>query len=82
MLQEAKMSDYKIVDVFEQAATFDGVYTPAVDASLLMSIVNHMGTHDDDEIAEMENPKRLAVRITIATKELQGVQHEQHRKAF
>ena len=65
------MSDYKIVDVLEQEATFDGQYKPAVDSYLLMKIINHMGTSDKEEIAEMANPKRLITRVTIEVKEME-----------
>ena len=64
------MSDFKIEEVLEQETTFDGGYKPAIDGYLLMKIVNHMGTYDEDEIAEMENPKRVITRVTIETREL------------
>jgi len=64
------MADFKIVDVLEQEATFDGQYKPAIDGFLLMKIVNHMGAWDEDEISEMENPRRIVTRVIIETKEL------------
>ena len=61
--------DFKIVTVIEQKAVFDGEYSPAIDDYLLMKIVNHNAAEDDDEIAEMENPKRYLVRVTIEAME-------------
>ena len=61
--------DFKIVTVIEQKAIFDGEYLPAIDDYLLMKIVNHNAAEDDDEIAEMETPKRYVVRVTIEVAE-------------
>lgn len=63
-------NEWKIVDVHEQEAIFDGEYKPAVDPYLLMLIVNHMAAKDDDEIKDMKNPKRLDVRVIIEIREL------------
>ncbi len=64
------MNDYKIVEVVEQEGTFDGKYKLSFDPSLLIKIVNHMAAEDEADVEEMENPKRLAVRVTIETREL------------
>lgn len=63
-------SEYKTVEAVEQQVTFDGKYKPAIDSYLLMCIINNKGSNDADEIAEMTNPKRLAVRVIIETREL------------
>ncbi len=64
------MNDYKIVEVIEQEGTFDGKYKLSFDPYLLIKIVNHMAAEDEADVEEMENPKRLAVRMTIETREL------------
>ena len=61
------MSEFKLQDVLEQEATFDGGYKSAIDGYLLMKIINHMS--DEDE-KEMEDPRRVITRVTIETKEL------------
>ncbi len=64
------MEEWKTVDVFEQEATHDGKFKLPVDGYLLMKIINHMAAESDEDLEEMENPKRLAVRIIIETREL------------
>jgi len=64
------MSGYKVIEVLEQEGTYDGGYKLTIDPYLLMKIVNHGAAYGDDELADMENPKRLAARVVVATREL------------
>lgn len=63
------MSDFETVEVVEQEGVFDGRWSLPIDTYLLMRIVNHFAATDDEEMEEMSNPKRIAVRVIIQTKE-------------
>lgn len=70
------MSDkWNVVDVVEQEGTYDGKWKLTIDHYLLMKIINHGAAEDAEEVSEMENPKRLAVRVIIETKELPPQEH-------
>jgi len=64
------MDNYRIVEIIEQEAVFDGEYKLTIDPHLLMKIVNHGSAECADDIEEMENPKPIAVRILIETREI------------
>jgi hypothetical protein len=64
------MSKFKIKEVIEQKATFDGVWKLPIDSYLLMKIINHMAAEDKDEIADMKNPQQFIVRVVIETKKI------------
>lgn len=64
------MSGYKVVEVVEQEGTFDGKWALPFRAGLLIQMVNYLAASDCVEINEMENPKRILVRVTIETKEV------------
>ena len=64
------MSDFKVQEVIEQASTFDGKFSLPIDPLLLLNIINHMGSYDQDEINEMDNPRRMVVRVIIEAREI------------
>ncbi len=64
-------SEFQVVGVFEQAATFDGKFSLPIDTYLLMNLINGMSAQDQTDLSDMKDPKRLAVQVTIKTRELE-----------
>ena len=64
------MSEFEVNQCLEQEITVDGDFKLPFDSSLLVSMVNHNGAKDEDELSDMGNPKQIIVRITISTKEI------------
>lgn len=60
---------YKIETILEQERTFDGKWELSIDPYLLMKIINHNAAEDDEDSKEMENPKKIIVRVIIETRE-------------
>jgi hypothetical protein len=71
------VSDYKIIEVYEQEATFDGKFSMTIDGYLLMKIINHAGAESTEEAEEFDNPKRMAVRVVIETRELPTIEESE-----
>ena len=64
------MSEFNVKKRLEQEVTVDGDWKLPFDDSLLVYMVNHDAAKDEEDIDDMDNPKRMIVRITISTKEI------------
>lgn len=64
------LNKFNLKTCLEQEVIVDGDFKLPFDDDLLMSLVNYNAAKDDDEINDMDNPKKMVVRITVSTKEL------------